>query len=459
MSILTDKLKRKKAIKNTRIHQNKILIVGGYGYKNVGDEAQLNVVIERLNRLFPKYNIRILTPNQEYTKNAHNYANVGEAPRIAFFKQGESLVYNAEGYNKNKSIIKNICNWMLRVLFIIKSYWILFNAFLVKHDLPTFLVSPSTSSLLYDIRTSKLIYFEGGGYLTGKTLSRLWDGILLCKIAKLYNISVAMSGQTIGVWENNFNKRYAKKGFRDVKLITLRDPKASIQALKQIGITGENVYAVCDDALFSSKETSKSIMNNVFEQSDCSKQFREKGFITFNMHYWGMEKDSQKKKTLDKLNKVINYILDKTDYNILLIPMVPPDEQTMKDYINKFPSEKIKMLNYDYDFKIIRSVIAEAKVCITMKHHPIIFSIGELTPAISLNLSNYYEHKNYGALQILSMQDYSITLSNKEYIEEFTNKFDYILKNYDELQENMKETLANLKEKTIKFENELKEII
>ena len=134
MGIIKKKFNEIKSNRKKRLNQNKILIVGGYGYGNTGDEAQLNVVIERLNRLFQKYNIKVLTPNQKYTINVHNYTNVDEAPRIAFFKSGESLLYNVEHYDKDKSIIKNTYNWLLKVLFIFKSYWILFNAFLVKYD-------------------------------------------------------------------------------------------------------------------------------------------------------------------------------------------------------------------------------------------------------------------------------------------------------------------------------------
>ena len=113
MSKFISKIKRIKINKNARIHQNKILVVGGYGYKNVGDEAQLNVVIERLNRLFPNYNIKVLTPNQQYTIDAHGYTNVGEAPRTSFFKEGESLLYKAKEYDKDNSIAKNIYYFIL----------------------------------------------------------------------------------------------------------------------------------------------------------------------------------------------------------------------------------------------------------------------------------------------------------------------------------------------------------
>lgn len=453
------KYNKVKENREKRINQKKILVVGGYGYKNVGDEAQLNVVINRLERCFPNFIIRVLTPNLSYTKQTHNHNNVGEAPRIAFFKQGESLLYNISNYDKNRGGIKNIINYILKILFLIKSYWIQFNAYLVKIGWPTFLLSPSASALLYDIRTSKMIYFEGGGYLTGKTLSRLWDGILLCRIAHIYNIPVVMSGQTIGVWNTRFNKRYAKTAFKKVKLITVRDPKASLEALKEIGVEGDNVYAVCDDALFCSKENNTNVINNIFEDSNCNNDFRKNGYVTFNMHYWGLYKQEQKKLVLQKLNKIVNSILQKTIYNIILIPMVPSDEQTMKEYLETYPNERIKIIKYDYDFNIIRTIISQSKMCITMKHHPIIFSVGEKVPVISLNLSDYYEHKNRGAMEILGVEKYSITFTDKDYYEKFVSLFNDILTNYDQITKNIEKTLDGLKQKTIKFEGELTNLI
>ena len=177
------------------------------------------------------------------------------------------------------------------------------------------------------------------------------------------------------------------------------------------------------------------------------------------MHYWGMYKREQKDEVLEKLNKIIAYVLDKVPYNILLIPMVPFDEETMKDYLEKYPNKRIKMVKYKYDFNIIRAIISEAKVCITMKHHPIIFSVGEVTPVVSLNLSDYYEHKNGGAMQILNVEKYSVTLSDDNYYNKFVEKFNDIIDNYENLCRKMNNTLINLKEKTLKFEDDLKKLL
>ncbi len=448
-----------RSFKDKRNFIDKILVVGGYGYQNVGDEAQLNVVIDRLNRCFPDYDIKVLTPDQNYTMKTHTYGNVGEAPRVAFFKEGESYLYRISNFNHDKGFLKNFFNFVLQILFLLKSEWIYFNGFLVKHNAPTFLVSASTSSLLYDIKTTKLVYFEGGGYLTGKTLSRLWDGILMCRLANLFEVPVAMSGQTIGVWDTNFNRWYAHKGFKSVGLISLRDPSASLEALREIGIKGEHIYPVCDDALFCSKETDHDIIASVFAASDCNIEFRTQGYVAINLHYWGMGKEEQRKDTLAKLYKIISLVLSEMDCNILLIPMVPSDEQAMSDYLREYPDNRIRVLKYKYDFNVVRAVISEAKLCITMKHHPIIFSVGEVTPVISLNLSDYYEHKNRGAMQILNVERFSVTLSDKDYFDHFSECLRYILDDYDLICDGIRITLKELNKKTDEFESDLTQLL
>lgn len=450
---ITKEIKREK-----RIQQNKILVVGGYGYQNAGDEAQLNVVIKRLEKIFPNDMIRVLSPNVNYTLKEHNHHNVAEAPRVAFFHEGESILYRI-GNGKGKSIIYKLANSLLKILFLLKSSWIQINAILVKHRIPTFLLGGQASGLLYEIQTAKMVYFEGGGYLTGKTLSRLWDGILLCKLAKIYEVPVVMSGQTIGVLNTKFNKHYTKSGFKNVKLITLRDPEASIKALKEIGIQGKHIYAVCDDALFCEKEENEDKIEKVLEESECIDIARKKEYVAFNMHYWGLIKEEEKKELLNKMNRIISYILNQSNYNIILIPMVPGDEKTMNDYMNQYPSDRIGMIHYDYNFRTIRKVISDAKICVTMKHHPIIFSAGELVPVIALNLSDYYEHKNGGALQILGIAKYSIVLSQENYQDKFQDLWKEINSNYEELTEQMENNLQKLKDKTEKFEQDLQKII
>ena len=49
-----------------------ILITGGYGYGNVGDEAQLNANLNRWKQKHPHAHITVLSPHPEYTSEHHN---------------------------------------------------------------------------------------------------------------------------------------------------------------------------------------------------------------------------------------------------------------------------------------------------------------------------------------------------------------------------------------------------
>lgn len=194
--------------------------MGGYGYKNTGDEAQLNANLKMLKKEFPDYLIKVLTPNQRYTYFEHEQCLVGEAPRVAFFNQGESKLYELDTPFK-------------RVKFLIIGFLLYINAYLVRAGLPTFLLTAKKAALLYEIFSSDAIFFSGGGYLTGKTLSRLWDGIFLIRIADVFKVPVFLSGQTIGVWSGKFTKTFAKWGLSKAKIITTRDPEDSLLELNR----------------------------------------------------------------------------------------------------------------------------------------------------------------------------------------------------------------------------------
>jgi polysaccharide pyruvyl transferase WcaK-like protein len=99
--------------------------------------------------------------------------------------------------------------------------------------------------------------------------------------------------------------------------------------------------------------------------------------------------------------------------------MIDTDEQALLDLENHLADSRFRMLRYNKDFRIARALIAETWVCITMKHHPIIFALGERVPAISLSHGAYYEHKNVGALDLFGLADCSIRLEQDDCLNQF----------------------------------------
>ena len=161
------------------------------------------------------------------------------------------------------------------------------NEYVLKHKNSDFLVSEQLllnieqAKFLYELKTARLFYFCGGGFLTGSTLSRLWEGIMIAKCCYYLKIPVVMSGQTIGVWKNKFNEKFAKWGFKNIEIITVRDEEYSLKDLCKIGLKGENYFPTHDDALFCEKSSEKQIEIN--------------NYIALNFHYWGMNEKEKNK--------------------------------------------------------------------------------------------------------------------------------------------------------------------
>ncbi len=388
--------------KDRKYTTKKILVGGGYGYGNVGDEAQCNATLKLLSARYPDFQIINLTPNVEYSKKEHPEFTHDFASRTMFFNNCRDV----DCYNLNNSYLK-------KFVFLIKSLLIYLNAFLVRADFPTFMINARIAKFLYELKECSLFYFCGGGFLTGGTLSRLWEGILICRLAKLFKTPVVMSGQTIGVWRNEFNEKYAKWGFKYVDVITVRDEEFSLADLEKIGLKGENYFATHDDALHCEKSEEK--------------QINAENYITLNFHYWGM-KDKEKLVYLDKIHEVVKHILN-SGKNIVFIPMHWTDKLSYDDYIAKYPDDRVSCFEYNYDFRKVRRVIADSYACVTMKHHPIIFAMGESVPALSLAFSDYYVHKNVGALTQYGQEKYSLNLEDENYLRTFIELYDNIIEN------------------------------
>ncbi len=431
----------KKSLKNLFIYNKKckiyttkkILVVGGYGYGNVGDEAQCNATLKLLKQRYKNFQIINLTPNIEYSMFQHPEFIHDFASRVLFFNQNRI----ADGFDLDNSLIK-------KIIFLTKSCLILLNAYLARADLPLFGINSRIAKMLYELKECNLLYFCGGGFLTGRTLSRLWDGILLCRLCHIFQTPVVMSGQTIGIWGNKFNQLYAKYGFKYVDLITVRDNDFSLNDLKKIGLYGENYFQTHDDALHCEKSNDK--------------QINENHYLTINFHYWGMN-DSEKSLYIDKINKIITYLLNNTDYKLVFIPMHFTDKYSFDDYIQKYPNERFKCFEYDYDFRKIRRVIADSEMCITMKHHPIIFAMGEKIPTLSLTFSDYYLHKNVGALKQYGQEKFSIKLESNSYYNDAIELLSEIINNQEMIKENIDNNIKLLDKQKEKFLSKVDEIL
>ena len=369
-----------------------ILVLGGYGNGNAGDEAQCAETLRLLAERYPRYQVRNLTPDPDYSFTVHPGFAHDYASRVMIFNQRRRFDwYRLGGVTRT-------------AVFLLVSMLVYANAWFVKHGLPVWFINARKAAFLQELSQCSLLYFCGGGYLTGATRSRLWEGILLCRLAKIFNVPVAMSGQTMGLWGGRVEKVFARWGFRHVDVIGLRDDESSARDLADIGIAGDRVMPTHDDALFCEKAPNRQV---------------EGRYIAVNFHYWGLE-GGEREEALGKVHEAIEKARKATGVEkAVFIAMHKSDLKSFDGYQGRYHDANLTVMPKVGEFREIRRAIADCELLLTMKHHPIIFAVGEGVPVVSLAYSQYYVHKNFGAMQQYGVEACSTDLATAEWSAQF----------------------------------------
>ena len=108
--------------------------------------------------------------------------------------------------------------------------------------------------------------------------------------------------------------------------------------------------------------------------------------------------------------------------------MSPFDMESFNAYSARHPEDGLSVFEYDYDYRRMRRAIADATVVVTMKHHPIVFAVGEDVPVVALCLSQYYVHKNAGALGQYGIGDLYVDMDKTGWQSNFKSALEEALK-------------------------------
>lgn len=362
-----------------------VLISGGYGYGNVGDEAQLAANLQHWRRVAPRCRLTVLSPNIEYTRTLHGPVRVELAPRRALFaRKGREYFGSVRFFKLAFPWIAFIC---------------LFNAWLLRAGLPVIGLTATQARLLNEVKETDVLFLSGGGYLTGMTLTRLWDNMLLIRLAHLFGVPVILSGQTIGVFKDRVSRMLARWGLKEAKLIYLRDAVDSPQDLAAIGLTGDRIKSTFDDALFFSAAPFAQVAE-ILRSAGIDP---DKPYLAVNVHYWG-QKAEDSRLIMKGMARALDCIQKDLRLQIVFVPMVHLDEGAIEE-VNASMQLPGRMPVHGYRPDLAVGIIQNACLCVTMKHHPIIFAMAGAVPTVSITFDDYYHHKNHGAMKIFAQED------------------------------------------------------
>jgi len=366
----------------------KVLYTAGFGYENIGDEAQLSTNLQIWDKIGKGISVTLLSPNPSYTRKVHGNYDVIYASRNSLWGY-KNLDYSGIGETK-----------LFPLFFRFRLASVLISAFFVKYFNIGFFSSPERNFFLKRLKDADVLHIGGGGYLTGKTPSRLLDYMGLIKIANFFNTDVILSGHNIGIWQNSFQKKIAKQ-LKKAKYIGLRDNDKSIESLKEISVYDEKkVIPLFDDALFC-EDASKNELQEYFIKNNLN---INKKYILINSYFF---KSTERvvKETLIKLSNIIDNNFKDKDVEIVLLSMHSSDLPALK-FLQKNIKTKSTIFKHNDNFKIVVSLIRNAHMVISMRHHPIIFAMSGGVPTLSIVFDDYFKHKNVGAMKLFEQENF-----------------------------------------------------
>lgn len=356
----------------------RVLMAAGHGYGNVGDEAQCGACIKRWRSVAPDCRITLFSPNPAYTEALHGERSEW-APRVAWFRA------NTKGPYFGKSRLFIPFYLLLRIRLSISCRF-------MRAGIPFSLLLPREAMILHLLQQHDVLHISGGGFLTGKTRSRLWENCLLMRMCQLLNKPYMLTGHNIGVFQNNGDRKIARLGLAKARIIGLRDRGISEAELAEIGVAGQHVRSTCDDALLCERLEREAIVEYLKEAGVRV----DKPWVAVQFHEWGQESGEQEKIRV-RFAELCDHIVSKHNLQVVFIAMTPSDVEPEKKVLNLMKMQG-RMAPYSPDYRVVRGIIAEAEFVFCMKHHPIVFAQGEGVPVVGVSLDEYYYHKNKGAL-------------------------------------------------------------
>lgn len=210
----------------------KILLSGGWGYGNIGDDAILLASISLIKERYPHAHISITSYNPDYTRKVigGRYIVYPSVHRKVFgdsaykFLRVEGYVFNDVSYPF----------WIRRILGRIRR---LCPQKDIQQRVNRFFANKGHEPFADEFQGIDIFIMTGGGYFNSweeSTISR----ILELEACKMYNVKSVICGQTLGPF-NIAEDLYArlKKSLSAVSSIYVRDIE-SLQDLKMMNFTG-----------------------------------------------------------------------------------------------------------------------------------------------------------------------------------------------------------------------------
>ncbi|WP_321362576.1 polysaccharide pyruvyl transferase family protein [uncultured Celeribacter sp.] len=375
----------------------KILLAGGAGMGNLGDEALMLSVVQKIKFHIPDAQITISTPNDDITS--------WTIPEIKTVPAMRTAVFGAENGGAYYSANSKFRDHWARIAALetkledLARIWAILG--MLPHKMqrrlnkiwsknlnrePLFFDGGGARTFFKALNETDLVVVYGGGILTSATRSRLWEMALLARLCKAKNIPIIFRSHQIGPIETVEDAQRLKEIAEISDFIGVRDVGVSANEFERV--TKHRSVEAIDDAFFA--DLPKVSIPNLPEK-----------YIAVAYRAGQTEPADFR----DSFARLVASASDRLQLPLVYVPQGAFDVDALHDLKTRVGRE-----GFVLDFTTLSwapyEALSNAELAIALPHHSVIFALKGDVPIISPVHGSYYAAKNRGSMRNFGLEDF-----------------------------------------------------
>lgn len=375
-----------------KLSKHKVLMIGGFGGHDIGDEAMPHADVLNLRSHINDLEIVMCSPDPEYTHKFH----------------GERAIHDVTGLSCSRA-----AHFGSKFQFVIRTLLFLLGAFAERVGLHMRLWS--TARLFLDeIACADMLFNVGGGNLNSVIPTELYKKCTTYLAARILKKPIIVSGQTIGPFTNRHDAFYARFCINRVNMITFRDKEISQQRLHKIGVSRPTMLDTADDAMtipsIPRDEAKKLLEINapsswIKLQSPLTVVLNVKGSLRI---FKGEGRNSGLERETTLMAKIADALICEYGAKVFFLPTdyCPgvDDCEVHRDIVSRmeFASSAMCVEN-EYNDSTLKEMIALADVAIGVRYHFTVFAASNSVPFLGMASGIYQQTKLKGLADLCGL--------------------------------------------------------
>lgn len=240
----------------------------------------------------------------------------------------------------------------------------------------------------------------------------LYSKCLTYLLFRTFGKPIILSGQTIGPFNNWFDKCFARFALNRVNIVTLRE-KISKNVLNHIGVTRPRIIITADDATLLPPAIQKKV-REVFSSEKISVHRPLIGVNIYGPAFRNIPY-TKLKKVKWLLAKISDYLVVKHNAKIVFVSTcygALADDRAGASEVLKLMKHKDKafIIAHEYDDRTIKGIVGQMDLAIGLRYHFIVFAVNSQVPSIGIYMDNYYSMKINGILDLVGLEKYACNI-------------------------------------------------